>query len=328
MLMVRCNRVLALVVLLVIPLIVGTSSQAENAVVVEDLFIDVDGRTAHGLIAVPAGTPDALVVVTRGYQHSAESHRNHLRWIAEAGAVGVAMDFEGDRFDFPLARGAAETLAAIAYVEGRFDFERRILFSVSMGTPVGAMVLVDLPDHFDYWVAAQPMANVLETYLEAKAICPAAPFAPALSITCKAASAIENETNGGDPAEFPPRMAVTRVAEFSGLDGVIVIHGPNDGLVPYNQGRELNEALRASLHTTDFYTVLRGEPGAGGTTITGHAMLGGHDDGLAGHGTESNETHTLTILSWDLTLRLLADDPSVIPANREFIVDRELGRSP
>jgi hypothetical protein len=84
-------------------------------------------------------------------------------------------------------------------------------------------------------------------------------------------------------------------------------------------------ALRAVGVPTDMTTVVRGEPGGEGTTLTGYAC---HclDNGFAGHGTESNDAHTLTRLSFELLDDVLLG--RLVPSGQERVTDRDLGTLP
>lgn len=278
------------------------------------------GSEARGLIGVPDvmpdGRPAGLVVILHGYGHKAESHRGHLAHLAAQGYVAVAMDYRGE--GFPLANGSADTRAAIADLETQFSFPKRVLYSVSMGTAVAALLLPH--ESFDVWVDNEGLASLSETWAEAKAVAPAIPFG------ATASAQIEEEC-GGTPAEAPEcylaRSAALHAAEFD-LGGAVLTHGLNDGLVPYEQGREMLGALRAVGIPTDFYTVVRSSPGTEGTAITGYTPLGGM--GLAGHGTESDDTHALTALSFALLDDVLSG--SLVASDAEQVVDGELGTLP
>lgn len=278
------------------------------------------GTEATGLLAVPgsmAGGPAGLVVILHGYGHKAESHRGHLGHLAAQGYVAVAMDYSGE--GFPLGAGAADTRAAIADLEARFDFPKRVLYSVSMGTAVAALLLPH--ESFDLWVNNEGLAMLHETWAGASAL---APSGNPTAVNARAQIEAECE---GTPAQAPgcylARSAALRAAEFD-VGGVVLTHGLNDGLVPYDQGREMVGALRAQGIPSEFYTVVRSDPGGEGTTISGYTPLGGL--GLAGHGTESNDAHALTQLSFRLLDDVLAG--RLVPADNEHVVDAGLGTLP
>ena len=47
----------------------------------------------------------------------------------------------------------------------------------------------------------------------------------------------------------------------SGVKGIAIVHGVNDGLVPYNQAVEFTRAMRATSVPVDFYSATRKAPG-------------------------------------------------------------------
>lgn len=293
---------------LLLALVPATASEGAH---VEAYSVSVGGETATGLLGVPAGEPLGLVVIAHGYGHNASSHAGHLQHLADQGWLGVAMDYRGS--GFPLANGSADTRAAIADLDAQYDFPKRVLYSVSMGTAVAALVLPH--ERFDLWVDNEGLAMLAEVWAEAKAVAPAIPFG------ATASSQIEAEC-GGTPAHAPDcylaRSAALRASEFD-LGGVILTHGVNDGLVGYNQGREMVTALRAEGIPSDHYTVLGCAAGGEGTTLTGYTPLGGL--GIAGHGTESNDAHCLTKLSFALLDEALAG--ATVPSNAEHVVHND-----
>lgn len=256
-------------------------------------------KLATGHAAFPEGAPRGLVVIAHGYGHTSTSHLAHLSRIAEDGYVAVAMDFRGT--GFPLRAGADDTIAATRDLLASHPTDLVVLYSVSMGTTVAGMVLAEMPDVFDYWVDNEGLAMLHETWAGATAL---APSGNAFAV--QAAADIEAEC-GGTPVDAPAcyleRSAATRASEFVGLKGAILTHGLNDGLVPYDQGREMAAALRATGVPVEFHTVTTSAPGGEGTTVTGYTPAGGM--GLAGHGTESNDAHALTALSFALLHEIL-----------------------
>lgn len=278
-----------------------------------------DGEIAHGLLALPEGVPLGIVAILHGYGHKAESHRGHLEHLASQGYAAFAMDYRGE--GFPLRAGADDTIAATQELMLAFpEVDLVALYSVSMGTAVAGMVLAELPV-FRHWVDNEGLADLAELHTEASLIAPANAFA------AKAVADMEAEC-GGSPAAQPAcyleRSAAMRAAEFAALQGVVLTHGLNDGLVPYDQGREMQAALKVAGIPEDFYTVVRSAPGGEGTTLTGYTPLGGA--GLAGHGTESDDGHALTALGLALLDDVLAG--ALVPSGRERVVDDGLGTLP
>lgn len=300
----------ALVVLL---LALVPMAPASGAGAVHPFQVSVGDEIAHGLLATPSDAPLGLVVIAHGYGHTAESHRAHLQHLADQGYVALAMDFRGS--GMPLRAGADDTLAATRWALEQWDLDLVVLYSVSMGTAVSSMVLAESGGLFDLWVNNEGLAMLHETWAGASLL---APTGNGFAVQAKAD--IEAECQG-TPAQTPlcyaERSAALRAPEFAGLRGAVLTHGLNDGLVPYDQGREMAAALRATGVPTDVYTVARSAPGSEGTTLTGHAGQGGQ--GLAGHGSESNDGHALTALSFRLLDEVLAG--TLVPSNAERLVD-------
>lgn len=314
-------RLSAFAVLLLVVAVLPPSAPALPDVMA--VTLTVDGEAAHGLVAFPSGPCSGVAVIAHGLGHTASSHTTHLANLAGHGLVAIAMDYRGPQAGFPLANGAADTIAATHFAKANCPGKPAYFYSVSMGTAVAALVLPQIAQEFDYWVNNEGLANLFESWSEARAVCPAVAFACPISVS------IEHET-GGTPVEqpeaFAARSAALRAHEMTALKGVILTHGLNDGMVPYNQGREMVTALRAAGIPSDFYTVVRGEPGGEGTTLTGHASHS-LDNGFAGHGTESNDAHTLTALSFSLFTQIATGHYGQ-PSNAEFVVDGTLGTLP
>ena len=288
---------------------------------VYQLNLTVDGVKTFGLYAVPAARPRGIVVFDHGYGHTAYSWAEHLRQVAKRDRViAIAMDYHGQR-DFPPAKG--ETLPSSRgwrVEEGADDsiaaaklFDRKCrtggvntVYGVSMGGNTSGLVVAKQPKRangkplFDYWFAIEPAANVTETWAEASAV---AQSGNAFAANAKAD--IEQEM-GGTPMDAPDayqsHTVVARIADIAaaGIKGVSVVQGVDDGLVPYNQSRELVALLRANGVTVDDTTVGTRGDGEAGTTLSGNA-LGAFDQEspFAGHGSEVSNTQLVIKTGFD-----------------------------
>lgn len=282
--------------------------------------IMVDGKVATGLLGVPDGPPRALVVYGHGYGNTVESWVQHLHQAAGQGHLAVAMDYSPF---FDLDRGAAETNAAALALADGWGIEVVALFGVSMGGAVTGLALAEAPqradgsDLYDWWFDVEGVSMLHETWLEATAV--GHPSAPQ----------IEEET-GGTPLEVPQEY-VRRSVALRPLDvrehvgGVVVLHALNDGLVPYDQGREAALTLRAVGLPLDFYTIVRGDPAELGTTGTAALGLPNPLD-LAGHAWEGSSTHPVMRTALARLWALLKGGEA--PLVGEFIVDAQLGQVP
>ena len=122
----------------------------------------------------------------------------------------------------------------------------------------------------------------------------------------EAAADIEAET-GGTPASAPTayqsRTVVARIADIAaaGLKGVAVVQGVDDGLVPYNQSRELVSLLRAERIATDDVTVGTRGSGETGTTLSGNVLgPAGQQSPFAGHASEVSNTQLVGLTGFAL----------------------------
>ena len=290
---------------------------------VEQLALTVEGQPASGFVAYPSSTPKGIVAFTHGYGHSALSWTHHLRWAArELGVVAVVMDNRGLKMlpadkegGLPKSRGwnvsagAADIIAATQSLEHCAMRGTNVMFTVSMGGNTGGLALAEGTQRadksgplFDYWVDVEGATNVTETYLEARALAPA---------NQTAANALEDITAemGGPieavPQEYAKRSVVLRVDDIAagGLKGVAKIHGVDDGLVPFNQAREMVAALDAHRIPVQMVNVIRRTPESEReTTITGYA--GGQLDPnytspFAGHASETSTVHVVMKAGWD-----------------------------
>lgn len=302
--------------------------------------LEVDGQPADGLYAVPRSRPDTLVVYAHGYGHSSQSWRDHLAdTVTRTGAAAVAMDYRGTTFvgdddgdgvpstrGWRVAEGAEDSIAAALAFEERCRIDTVVLMGVSMGGNAAGLAVAEAPDGhdggplFDWWVQVEGASNVIETYQGARVLAPANAFA------ANAAEDIE-EAMGGTfeqvPDVYADRTVVNRVDDIlaSGVRGAFVVHALEDGLVPYDQARELVALLRDAGIRTDMITVgSRDQQSEAGTTITGYAGL---DSPLTGHASERSTTHLVMRTSFDLVDRLVAS--TLEPSDSEAVVDGTLG---
>lgn len=317
------------------------------------ISIEVGGEPATGHYALPRGRPKGLVVFAHGYGHTSFSWIEHMKNAArDHDVIAVAMDYRGLQISpdsngdglpesrgWPVMKGAEDSIAAARLLQSLCPSARTtVLFGVSMGGNASGLALALAKDEkradgsplFDYWVDVEGVANVIETYAEARAVAPGNEFAR------RAQEDIEAETGGPieqNPQPFLDRCVVCRIDDIreSGVKGVVVIHGFDDGLVPYNQAREMTTALlRAGLPTDVFSVGRKSSASDRDTTLTG-AVAGAVDENynspLAGHASEKSETHIIMVTAFD-RLWALIDDGRAPGPYREFFVDGEAGTFP
>ncbi|HJR44983.1 MAG TPA: alpha/beta fold hydrolase [Actinomycetota bacterium] len=314
------------------------------------LELQVNRETATGHYALPSGSPKGLVVFAHGYGHTSFSWIGHMvRAAREHNVVAVAMDYRGIEIKpdsngdgLPESRGwnaragAEDLVAAARYLRG---FCRSVttttIFGVSMGANMSGLAVAlasteKAPDGsalFDYWFDIEGAVNVVETYAGARVL------APANGTAANAQQDIEKEMGGpieATPETYLDRAVVSHVDEIaaSGVKGVVLVHGLDDGLVPYNQSREMSSLLLQNQVPLDFLTVGRRSPESEQeTTATGY--VGGQLDPdykspLAGHASEKSTTHIIMVTAFERLWQLM-DEGETPGVYREFLVDGELG---
>jgi hypothetical protein len=176
------------------------------------------------------------------------------------------------------------------------------MYGVSMGGNTSGLAVASRPKRvdgsplFDYWFDVEGATNVIETYLEARVVA-----GPPLSNQTgqTAVKEIEEEMGGtleARPGIYAEHAVVTRAADIkaSGIRGVVMVHGADDGTVPYNQSPEMFTTLLAQRLPMDFFTVARhGSAPSGNTledTLTITSRIAGYNSPLTGHGDENDPT--------------------------------------
>jgi hypothetical protein len=298
------------------------------------LSVPVAGQTAFGYYAVPRHQAHGIVVFDHGYSHTAWNWRQHLTQVAARdGVIAVAMDYRHQQ-DFPVdpktgfsssrgwrvQEGADDSVAAAKL----FDRSCRTggvnaVYGISMGGNTSGLVAAAAAKRangtplFDYWFAIEPAVNVTETWVEATLVAKSGN-----TFAVNASQDIEQEM-GGTPADAPAayqsHTVMARIPEIAaaGLKGVAVVQGVDDGLVPYNQSRELVAALRAAGVVVDDVTVGTRGSGETGTTLSGNALgPAGQQSPFAGHASEVSNTQVVGQTGFDLldALYLHAQPPA------------------
>ena len=314
------------------------------------LQIPVKGEMATGHYALPDASPKGLVVFAHGYGHTSFSWIEHMKRAArEHNLVAVGMDYRGIEIKpdsngdgLPESRGwnakagAEDLVAAAHYFQGFCrSIETTTIFGVSMGANMSGLAVAMASEQpskdgsplFDYWFDIEGAVNVIETYAGARVL------APANGTAANALEDIEKEMGGPieeQPETYVDRAVVSHIDEIkaSGVKGVVLVHGLDDGLVPYNQSREMSSLLLEAGVPLDFYTVGRRSPQSEQeTTATGY--VGGQLDPdykspLAGHASEKSTTHIIMVTAFERLWQLM-DEQQAPGVYREFMVDGELG---
>lgn len=211
------------------------------------ITIDVDGQAADGLLAVPEGTPRAIVLVAHGWGGSADQHRRDLEVLAELGALSVAMDFRGDPSAFKVMAGVEDTLAATQLLQESYpQVDLTMLYGWSMGAEIALLAPTRMPaGTYDYVFAGAGVSDLTTFWGN--------PLAQA---------AVEAETGGRPhevPGEYDIRSPVKQGAALalSGVKRVFVVHGDADPVVPVEASERLYQSLTEAGQATSFYVVTK-----------------------------------------------------------------------
>ena len=277
-----------------------------------------------------------------------KSWTHHLSRVArDLGVIAIAMDYRGTTMvgdpnaatpssrGWRVAEGAVDSIAAAKHFEAACAAELTgklfVDFGVSMGGNTSGLIAAAGAKRstgaplFDYWVNVEGATNVVETYHEASALAPFNAFA------ANAKADIEAEMGGTFTEKrdvYLERAVVTRADDIAaaGIHSVVLVHGLDDGLVPYNQSREMAEALRAAGVGYEFYTVARRDSQSEqDTTITGTIVGNVKPDyvsPLAGHASEKSTTNIVMRQSFAALRGIYQGQPLLAKGcYRHYLVD-------
>lgn len=306
-----------------------------------------------GIYSMPAKAPQSLVVMAHGYRNNSSSWKTHLLEARQHGAAAVAVDYRGlgakpNYVGWPAMAGSRDLVTAAQYMLQRCpSIKKVVLVGVSMGGNMSGLALAADAKRphsskalFDYWVDVEGVTNWNETWAGASALAAGSAYA------AQAAKDIQAECGGKTPAENPScyqaRTVTARIADIakSGVRGIAVVHGVEDGLVPSDQSREFVTAARANSIKTDIYNVVRRDPndkGQSGQTTAisqgdpnadctggGNGSVNGVGSGVcdpfAGHGWEGSSTQIVIKTGMNVVWGFLTATPTN-PGNRECLVD-------
>lgn len=305
--------------------------------------ISVKSEEATGRYALPRGAPKGLVVFAHGYGHTSASWAEHMKRTSKGlDVISVAMDYRGieilpdsDGDGLPgsrgwnVSKGAEDSVAAAQLFYDSCPMLRNrtfVIMGVSMGGNSSGLAVASGP-LFDYWIDVEGAVNMTETYLSARAIAPVNAFAKQAQLD------IEKETGGPIekyPEEFRKRTVVARTGDIkaSGIKGVVMIHGLDDGLVPYNQSRELDALLTAEGVPTEMVTISRrSQESERETTVTGYVMDHLYPpiarkewiSPFAGHASEKSTTHIVMVTAFEWLTKLF--EGHIPSGNNQHLVD-------
>jgi acetyl esterase/lipase len=308
--------------------------------VAQRVDLTVGGEPAWGLYALPAATPKGLVVFFHGYSHTAHSWAEHVkRTAAQEGVIAVAMDYRG-QVDLPpepgaslprsrgwqVSEGAADSIAVAQLFDRTCPrLPTNVAYGVSMGGNASGLAVASRARRstgaplFDQWFDVEGAVNVIEIYTAARGLA-----ASGNALAADAVADIEREMGGTleeRPEAYTTRTVVRRADDIkaSGVMGVTMVHGVDDGLVPNSQSREMQARLRALGIPVDMITVgTRGPGSEAGTTLSG-SLVPGFDSPFAGHADEASTTHIVGNTGFERLSAYLRSGET--PHCRDFVVD-------
>ena len=314
-------------------------------------------QEAFGYYALPARKARGIVVFAHGHGNSAFKWQENLRNAArDLGVIAVAMDYrrqtfpkggiDTESYGWRVREGAEDSIAAAQLFERTCQAKRKkggkkkkpkrlpiVMYGVSMGGNASGLAVAagasrrDATPLFDYWFDIEGVTNVIETYLEARAV--AGP--PLYNRTGQIAVAEIEEEMGGTleqrPGAYAEHSVVTRADDIkaSGVKGVVMVHGAADGTVPYNQSPEMFARLVEQRIPTDFFTVAgRGDGSDGQTaeeTLTIASFIPGYSSPFAGHGGENDLKHPVIALGFERLAKLFDEDRRPLCFRKMFYSD-------
>src|SRR3954467_3859802 len=218
--------------------------------------LKVQGQKSRAYGWLPRRKPRALVVVAHGYSWTAAAWKTKLKKIAAGDrAVAVAPDFRGLKIlprqnGYPKSRGiplrnAEADLIAYGkrYAASCRSIKTVVLVGYSLGGPYAANALMQHPKRgggrplFDYFVGMEAMEDVFAEFQ----------LATQLPNDAFVQGAVQDASDelGGTIDEKPEAYHAVNPIEHiapirsSKIRGVILVHGVDDGLVPYSQATDM-----------------------------------------------------------------------------------------
>lgn len=323
------------------------------------LSIIVEGQTATGRYALPNGAPKGLVVFSHGHGRTSDSWTAQVKEMAvRDGVIALAMDYRGQvndaapgpdgithSFGWRVAEGAEDGIAAAQLFErtchAALATAPIVDYGVSMGGNTSGLIAATAARRsdgttplFDWWFDIEGVTNLTEEYLIARGV------APVNSSGRVAQTEIEQEAGGAleqRPERYRQLSVVTRAEDIkaAGIRGAVMVHAAADGLVPYDQTRQMAARLdQVGVPTHVFTVATRGDDGETDETTLDRDALGAvkpdYTSPFAGHASESSPTARVARLGLERLHALLehSDSCASPAAHREFVADGTLGSPP
>jgi len=273
-----------------IPASCTSASQAPQPLTVT--VPDTGGQQATGIYSLPAGAPKGIVVVGHGFPGTVTTFATQVQQIAaDDDVIALAMNYRGTDLTTGLGwqviEGAQDSIAATKLFDsscsGSAGFVNTV-FGISMGGNMSGIAVSSNAARADgttplynYWFDVSGVTDVPETYADAEAISEV-PLG-STQTTGEDAVAAMNAEFGGTPEAVPgaylSNSPVFRAGAMraSGLEGVEIFHGIDDGEVTADQSAQMAAALALTGIPTNVYTSLFNSPGgSNGDTLDGDTL--------------------------------------------------------
>lgn len=257
----------------------------------QPLSVTVAGQQATGIYILPATAPRGIVVVGHGFPGTATTFAAEAQQIAtNDGVIVVSMNYRGTDLSTGLGwrviEGAQDSIAATKLFDsacpGSAGFVNTV-FGISMGGNMSGLAVSQNATRsngaplYNYWFDVSGVSNVAETWADAEAIS-LVPLGSTQATGTNALTALSNEFGGTALTATGTYLAnspVTRAGlmRASGIQGVEIFHGVDDGEVTADQGAQMATALALAGVPTNVYTSVFNTPGgSNGLTLDGDTL--------------------------------------------------------
>ncbi|MEA2198949.1 MAG: hypothetical protein QOJ25_3000 [Solirubrobacteraceae bacterium] len=250
------------------------------------------GQQATGIYSLPATAPKGIVVVGHGFPGTATTFAAQVQQIATNDhVIALSMNYRGTDLSTGLGwrviEGAHDSIAATKLFDGacpgNTSFVNTVV-GISMGGNMSGIAVSSNATRadgatalYDYWFDVSGVTNVPEIYADGLAIS-TVPLGSVQALGQNAVNAMNAEF-GGTPVTalgaYLSNSPVFRAGAMraSGLKGVEIFHGIDDGEVTADQSAQMATALGVTGIPTDVYTSLFNTPGgSNGLTLDGDTL--------------------------------------------------------
>ncbi|MCW2755862.1 MAG: hypothetical protein JWQ32_3273 [Marmoricola sp.] len=259
----------------------------------QPLTVTVGGQPATGLFSLPATAPKGIVVVGHGFPGTAARFATEMQQIAtNDGVIALSMNYRGTDLStgigWRVLEGAQDSIAATKLFDsacpGSSGFVNSV-FGISMGGNMSGLAVSQNATRssgsplYNYWFDVAGVANVAETWADSEAIS-LVPLGSIQATGTSALAAMSAEFGGTAltvPGTYLADSPVTRAGlmRASGIQGVEIFHGVDDGEVTADQSVQMAAALAVAGVPTNVYTSVFNTPGgSNGATLDGDTLGG------------------------------------------------------